>query len=407
MKFTFNWLKELVAFDASPQRLAEVLTMAGLEVESVVPLREAETGREDWLLEVAVTPNRGDCLGVAGIAREVAALSRGKLKALPTSAVKNDPSIARRIGLVIDDRRLCPRYSARIVDEVKGAPAPSWLRYRLESCGIRSINNVVDVTNYVMLETGQPLHAFDLDRLPAKKMIVKEAGPITAFTTLDGVERSLQPDDLLICDGDTPVALAGVMGGINSDVNASTRSILIESANFAPTSIRRTAKRLALHSEASHRFERGVDPLGTIHALNRAVYLIAEIAGGNPAAGVLDRFPGEPKTPMISLRQDRIEKILGLRLDAKRVNLLLYSLGMKTEARGKSGSIKVFPPTSRPDITREADLIEELARLHGYDRIPTTLPPLRPAGEASEFRLAWERKLRCLLAGEGFAEVIN
>jgi phenylalanyl-tRNA synthetase beta chain len=407
MKLTFNWLKEFVAFDASPQRLAEVLTMAGLEVESVTPLREPETDREDWLFEVAVTPNRGDCLGLAGIAREVAALTGGKLKALPTSTTKSDSSIKRRMALVIDDRWLCPRYSARIVDEVKVAPAPAWLRYRLESCGIRSINNIVDITNYVMLETGQPLHAFDLDRLVAKKIIVKTAGPIATFTTLDGVERSLRADDLLICDGDTPVALAGVMGGINSEVTASTRSILIESANFAPTSIRRTAKRLALHSEASHRFERGVDPLGTIQALNRAVYLLGEIAGGKPAGGVLDQFPGKVKTPAISLPEDRIEKILGLRLQQKRVISLLHSLGMKTEARSKNGSVKVFPPSSRPDITREADLIEELARLHGYDRIPTTLPALRPSGDKSDTRLGWERKLRCLLAGESFAEVIN
>jgi len=407
MKFTFNWLKEFVAFDASPQRLAEMLTMAGLEVESLTALREPETNREDWLFEVGVTPNRGDCLGIAGIAREVAALARGKLKTLPARPSKNDPSINKRIGLSIEDRRLCPRYSTRIVDDVKIAPAPAWLRYRLESCGIRSINNVVDITNYVMLETGQPLHAFDLDRLVAKKIIVKPAGPIKAFTTLDGVERMLTAGDLLICDGDTPVALAGVMGGMNSEVTPSTRSLLLESANFAPTAIRRTAKRLALHSEASHRFERGVDPLGTIPALNRAVYLLGEIAGAKPLNGVLDRFPAKPKTPTILLREARIEKLLGVRLYQKRVVPLLRSLGMKTEPQGKSGNVKVVVPTSRPDITREADLIEELARLHGYDRIPTTLPALRPCGETNNFSLGWERKIRCLLAGEGLAEVIN
>lgn len=407
MKFTFNWLKEIVVFDASPQRLAEMLTMAGLEVESLTALREPETNREDWLFEVGVTPNRGDCLGIGGIAREVAALARGKVKTLPAIPSKNDPSINKRIGLSIEDPRLCPRYSARIVDDVQIAPAPAWLRYRLESCGIRSVNNVVDITNYVMLETGQPLHAFDLDRLAAKKIIVKAAGAIKTFTTLDGVERTLSADDLLICAGDTPVALAGVMGGMDSEVIQSTRSLLLESANFAPTAIRRTAKRLALHSEASHRFERGVDPLGTTPALNRAVYLLGEIAGAKPLNGVLDRFPAKPKTPTILLREESIEKLLGVRLGQKRVVPLLRSLGMKTEPQGKSGNVKVVPPTSRPDITREADLIEELARLHGYDRIPTTLPALRPCGETNDFRLGWERKIRCLLAGEGLAEVIN
>src|SRR6266511_1306818 len=291
MKFTFNWLKEFVKVTAGPQELAKLLTMAGLEVESLAPQREAETNAEDWLFEIAVTPNRGDSLGIAGIAREVAALTGGKLLSMPSSPAKKDSTISKRISLIIEDPRLCPRYSARIVDEVAISAAPTWLRYRIESCGIRAINNVVDLTNYVMLETGQPLHAFDLDRLPAKEIVVKPAGEVKKFTTLDGVERELTAEDLLICAGETPVALAGVMGGMDSEVTDSTRSLLLESANFAPTSIRRTAKRLALHSEASHRFERGVDPEGTIAALDRAVYLLIEHAGAKAMAGVADRYP--------------------------------------------------------------------------------------------------------------------
>ena len=281
MKFTLNWLKELVDFTGAPEALAKLLTMAGLEVETLTPLREPETNREDWLFEIAVTPNRGDCLGLAGVAREVSALTGAPLKAPQASVSKKDARISTRITLQIDDPKLCARYSARLVDDVRVAPAPTWLRYRLEACGIRAINNVVDATNYVMLETGQPLHAFDLDRLGNKKIVVKSAGDIKKFTTLDGVERELAADDLLICDGDVPVALAGVMGGFNSEVTDTTRAVLLESANFAPSSIRRTAKRLALHSEASHRFERGVDPDGTIRALDRVVWLINEIAGGN------------------------------------------------------------------------------------------------------------------------------
>ncbi|HEV8722689.1 MAG TPA: phenylalanine--tRNA ligase subunit beta [Candidatus Binatia bacterium] len=407
MKFTFNWLKEFVEVTAGPQELAKLLTMAGLEVESLAPQREAETNAEDWLLEIAVTPNRGDCLGIAGIAREVAALTGGKLLSVPSSPAKKDSTTSKRISLIIEDPRLCPRYSARIVDEVEISAAPAWLRYRIESCGIRAINNVVDITNYVMLETGQPLHAFDLDRLPAKQIVVKAAGGVKKFTTLDGVERELTAEDLLICDGETPVALAGVMGGMDSEVRASTRSILLESANFAPTSIRRTAKRLALRSEASHRFERGVDPEGTIAALNRAVYLLIEHAGAKAMAGVADRYPGRAKAPTILLREERIEKLLGLELGRKQVEKLLRSLGMKTEQQGRSDSLKVIPPTSRPDIWREADVIEELARVHGYDRIPTTLPLVRCSGGKHDSRLGWERKLRSLLAGEGMTEVIN
>jgi len=407
MKFTFNWLKEFVKVTAGPAELAKLLTMAGLEVESLVPQREAESNAEDWLFEIAVTPNRGDCLGIAGIAREVAALTGGQLLSIPSSPAKKDATINKRISLIIEDPRLCPRYSARIVDEVAVSAAPAWLRYRIESCGIRSINNVVDITNYVMLETGQPLHAFDLDRLTAKKIVVRTAGDVRKFTTLDGVERELTAEDLLICDGDTPVALAGVMGGMDSEVIDSTRSLLLEGANFAPTSIRRTAKRLALHSEASHRFERGVDPVGTIAALDRAVYLLIEHAGAKALAGVADRFPGRAKASTILLREERIEKLLGLEISRKQVEKLLRSLGMKTERQGRSGSLKVIPPTSRADIIREADVIEELARVHGYDRIPTTLPLVRCSGGKHDSRLGWERKLRSLLAGEGMTEVIN
>lgn len=407
MKFTLNWLKEFVDFTGAPEDLAKLLTMAGLEVESVTPLSKPESGRADQLFEIGVTPNRGDCLGIAGIAREVAALTGTTLKTPPLTAAKKDAAINKRVSLTIEKAEFCARYSARIVDDVRIAPSPAWLSARLAACGIRAINNVVDVTNYVMLETGQPLHAFDLDRLSSKRIVVRAAKEVKKFTTLDGTERALAHEDLLICDDEVPVALAGVMGGMDSEVTDTTRSLLLESANFAPTWIRRTAKRLALHSEASHRFERGVDPEGTIAALNRAVYLLIETAGGKPMAGVADAYPGKTQAPAIILRQERIEKILGLPMDGKQAEKLLRSIGMKTTRRGKSGSLKVTPPSSRPDISREADLIEELARLHGYDKIPSTLPWLRSSGGKNDHRLGWERKLRAFMAGEGLAEVIN
>ncbi|MGH7871678.1 MAG: phenylalanine--tRNA ligase beta subunit-related protein, partial [Candidatus Binatia bacterium] len=288
MKLTFNWLRDLVANSGPPEQLAELLTMAGLEVESLASLRDSETERQDWVFEIAVTPNRGDCLSIAGIAREVAALTGDALQALPMSVPDKDPAIKKRINVKIEDAQLCARYSARIVDEVRIAPSPPWLRGRLEACGIRAVNNVVDATNYVMLETGQPLHAFDLDCLSAKQIVVRAAAQTQRLTTLDGIDRQLCADDLLICDADHPVALAGIMGGSDSEVRDVTRSVLIESANFSASAIRRTAKRFALHSEASHRFERGVDPEGTIEALNRAVYLLSEVAGGQAVSGVVD-----------------------------------------------------------------------------------------------------------------------
>ena len=406
MKFTLSWLKEFVDFTGAPDELSKLLTMAGLEVESVTALIEPESGRADQLFEIGVTPNRGDCLGIAGIAREVAALTGAALKTPPASASKKSTATQPGVSLTIENSQHCARYSARIVDAVRIAPSPTWLRARLEACGFRAINNVVDVTNYVMLETGQPLHAFDLDRLAKKKIVVRTAKELKKFKTLDGVERELAHEDLLICDGDQPVALAGVMGGSDSEVTDSTRALLIESANFAPASIRRTAKRLALRSEASHRFERGVDPQGTVAALNRAVYLLGEIAGAQPASGILDAYPRKAKPVAIILRAARIEKLLGVALTVSQAEKLLRSIGMKTSRQGKSG-LKVFAPTSRPDIYREADLIEELARLHGYEKIPSTLPWLRSSGGKRDYRMVWERKLRSFMTGEGLAETIN
>ncbi|MGZ8519337.1 MAG: phenylalanine--tRNA ligase subunit beta [Candidatus Binatia bacterium] len=405
MKFTLNWLKEFVDFGGTAAELSKLLTSAGLEVESLTPIKEPESLRDDWLIEIAVTPNRGDCLGLLGIAREVCALTGAQAKFPPVQRSKKDPRIHKRVALKIEDAGQCARYSARLVDQVKIASSTPLIRFRIESCGIRAINNVVDATNYVMLETGQPLHAFDLARLAAKQIIVRNARETRKFTTLDGVERELAHEDLLICDGDTPVALAGVMGGMNSEVSAATTSLLLESANFAPATIRRTAKRLALHSEASHRFERGVDPEGTLRALDRAVQLISENGGCRPLAGAADCYPDKVKPVTIRLRKQRVSRILGVAIEFRQAEKLLRSLGLKTTRQGQQ--LNAVIPTSRPDLTREIDLIEELARLHGYDHIPTTLPLLRPTGGALDFRLAGERKLGNYFAGEGFVEAIN
>ena len=405
MKLTFNWLKEFLNLKDPPQRIANVLTMAGLEVESLVHLNQGEGATEDWLMEIAVTPNRGDCLGILGLARELAALTGGRVKLPLVIPHTRDPSIKRLIDIKIRSAHLCPRYSARVVQGIRMAPSPPWMRFRLEACGIRSINNVVDITNYVMLETGQPLHAFDVDRLVARRILVRQAKEIKRLVTLDGVERELAPEDILICDGDTPVALAGVMGGMNSEVRSDTRQVLLESAHFDPLSVRRTAKRLGLHSEASHRFERGVDMEGTLYALDRAVFLLGEIAGGAPVKGVVDCYPRRAKAVSILLRDERIHRLLGVQLKRGEIEGIFKSLGLKVQGRSKGG-LKILPSSYRRDLTREADLVEELARLHGYENIPSTLPLVRPQGKGDS-HLRWERRMRSFLVGEGLTEVIN
>jgi phenylalanyl-tRNA synthetase beta chain len=406
MKFTLNWLKELVEVAASPDDLSDLLTMAGLEVESVTPLASSDADPNDWVFEISVTPNRGDCLSVLGLAREVAAFTGKPLKYRPSDPQPKVTQCLETVAIKIVNPELCWRYSAMVVENVRIGQSPMWMQHRLEACGFRSVNNVVDVTNYVMVEVGQPLHAFDLDRLTSGQIVIRQSSG-EGFATLDGVKRELTLGDLLICDGNTPIALAGIMGGQNSEVTAATRRVLLESAHFDPTTIRRTAKRLGLHSEASHRFERGVDPARTVLAAQRAAQLISEHAGGSVSAGVLDSYPHSPQPPSILLRQDRIKKVLGVEIAPPEVEKILSALGLKTEKAAGEGNLVVVPPTSRCDLTREADLIEELARLYGYQKIPTTLPVLRPKAGKADYQLIWERRLRSCLAGEELVEVIN
>ena len=403
MKLTLNWLKKFIDLRDAPEKLAETLTMAGLEVESLAPAR-APDGSEDWIFELGVTPNRGDCLGVIGIAREVAALKAGRLNPPARKSPAQKSSTPSPVKVDIQSPRSCRRYSAQAVEAIELGPSPEWLRFRLEAAGIRAINNVVDITNYVMVETGQPLHAFDLDRLAAKRIVVRQAKDTATFETLDVIERRLAPDDLLICDGDVPVALAGIMGGRNSEVHSGTRAVLLESAHFDPATIRRAAKRLGLHSEASHRFERGVDPDGTVAALERALALLGEVAGGRPLGGVIDRYPRPAEPAAIALRQERVAELIGIEIKPAEIEKSFKALGCKVQA-GKT-AFKITPPSYRSDLTREADLVEELARLHGYDKIPSTLPRARLGGKP-DARLRAERGIRSYLVGEGLVEAIH
>jgi len=407
MKFTFTWLKELVEIDASPNELSELLTMAGLEVESLAPLHGFEVGAEDCVFEISITPNRGDCLSILGLAREVAALTDKRLKNRRSDVQAKATHCLGNVGIKIVNPELCSRYSAFVIDSIRIGQSPKWMQRRLEACGFRPVNNVVDVTNYVMLELGQPLHAFDLDQLTSGQIVIRQSSGEREFVALDGVKRELSDGDLLICDGNTPIALAGIMGGKNSEVTAATRRVLLESAHFDPTTIRRTAKRLGLHSEASHRFERGVDPAGTVSAGNRAAQLISNHAGASVSPGLVDSYPNPPEPPSILLRQERIKKVLGVDIAPVEAQRILTALGLKAKKSAGEDCLVVVPPTNRSDLTREADLIEELARLYGFQNIPTTLPISRSMATKVDYQLIWERRLRSFLAGEGLVEVIN
>ncbi len=363
-------------------------------------------GLRDTILDVAITPNRGDCLSVLGLAREIAALTGAPLHAKKPQVRERGKAITEQARVGIEDPDLCPRYAARVVSGVRVAPSPAWMRWRLEAAGIRALNNLVDVTNYVMLERGQPLHVFDLPSLAGAEIVVRRARALTTIRTLDGQDRALAPDDLLICDRDRAVAIAGVMGGENSEVHAQTTEVLLESAYFVPETVRRTARRLGLRSEASYRFERGVDPQGSVLALNRAAALIRQLVGGQVSRGVIDVCP-QPLTPAkISLRAQRVTQLLGVTVDAQEIKKCLRTLGMVVK-RERRGAWRVTVPPYRADVTQEADLIEEIARLRGYETIPTLLPRAEVQEKKSDQEGIWSRRVRAYLAAQGFAEMLN
>lgn len=361
----------------------------------------------DVVLEVAVTANRADCLSVLGLAREAAALLEQPLRHPEVILAEVSEPAHPQAKVTILDAVGCPRYAARLLFDLTVGPSPFWLRRRLQLAGIRAINNLVDVTNYVLLEYGQPLHAFDFTKLHGGQIIVRRPGPEeTNFTTLDGQERPLTPETLLICDGEKPVALAGVMGGLFSEVTADTRQVLIESAYFNSGSIRRTAKRLGLSTEASYRFERGVDPEGTIHALERAAQLMAQLGGGRVLAGRIDEYPQPVQRPRLTLRASRTNAVLGTAFPQEKMQGWLKRLHLPVVQRD-ADILEVQVPPFRGDLEREIDLIEEIARVAGYDQVPVSVPrgalaTHRPAPEA---RLRGEA--RKLLLGQGFFEVIN
>lgn len=363
-------------------------------------------GLNDVTFEIGVTPNRPDCLSVVGMAREVAAILGTKIKYPDYSIREEGEDINTLAAVEVLDSDGCPRYSCRVITDVKIAPSPEWLKTRLEASGIRSINNVVDVTNLVLLELGQPLHAFDYDLIEGKKIVVRSAEDGEVIQTLDGVKRSLTREDLLICDAKKPVALAGVMGGGNTEISENTKDILLESAYFNPVRVRRTSKRTNLKSESSYRFERGVDPNGVVKALDRASELIGELSGGKVAKGRIDVYPNPIKPIEVKLSDKRLNSILGTQVEAERIKQIAEGLELEA-VETENGNFSFRVPTFRVDLTREIDLIEEVSRHYGHDKIPTTLPSVSMKTEKLKVEKLIENKVKQVLTSFGFLEAIN
>jgi phenylalanyl-tRNA synthetase beta chain len=369
------------------------------------PIAEA-LGIEDTILEVNVTPNRPDCLSHIGIAREVAAFLGQEVRH-PKKALKQSGGPASEaVKVQIEAPEKCPRYAARVIEGVRIGPSPLWLARRLEACGVRSISNAVDATNFVLLELGHPLHAFDLDKVAGHQIIVRVARPGERLTTLDGQERSLDPDDLVIADRDRATALAGVMGGGDSEISEGTTRVLLESAWFQPASIRRTSKRHGLHTEASHRFERGADPGMVIPAIDRCAAMIAQLCEGTVRKGVVDAHPRRHRPATVRLGWSRPAEVLGMPVQRGEARRILESLGF--EPRRTTPKEAIFQvPSWRADVSREEDLIEEIVRAIGYDRIPETLPSVANETPSLPAEAQAVERIRQALEAGGFCESVN
>jgi len=365
MLVSWDWLKQYVALEMSVEELNDRLTMSGLNLE------EYQAHGDDWVIDLEVTSNRPDCLGHLGVAREVAVLYDQPLKIPEAQPATSSTPAAKQIAVRIDAPELCSQYHARVIRGVKIGPSPAWMQQRLQAVGIACVNNVVDITNYVMLECAQPLHAFDLDRLRGHQIIVRPAKKGEKFQAINQKEYELSPEMCVIADAQRPVALAGVMGGFDSEISDATTNVLIEAALFAPLSVRNTARKLDLHSPSSYRFERALDPQGPDYASRRCCELILELAGGELCEGVVSAGVTPPTIgPEISLRFARFKKVLGIDIPADVAIGILQRLGLEQIGTATAEQATFRAPTWRRDLSREIDLIEEVARIHGYDHLP-------------------------------------
>ncbi len=376
-----------------------------VELEPGTPIIEA-LGLDNVVLDIELTPNRSDCLSIVGVAREVSAIIVNPLRKPEIAFSEGETKASDLTSVTIEAPDLCPRYAARLVRGVRIGPSPSWMRRRLEDMGLRAINNVVDVTNYVLMELGHPLHAFDFDKLAERRIVVRRAHPGEHIMTLDEFQRQLGGDMLVIADAEKPVAVAGIMGGSGSDVTDATVNVLIESAYFNPVSISKTSKLLNMRTEASHRFERGTDIEGLIAALNRAAQLMQELAGGEICAGIVDAYPVPRQNVQVKLRPERVNLILGTELTAEEMEKLLTSI--EFQVARSANEMSVLVPSFRPDVEREIDLIEEIARLYGYDKIPVTMPAsgVQPQSEA-DHKMELRERGKSALVSCGLTEAVN
>ncbi|NLH40546.1 MAG: phenylalanine--tRNA ligase subunit beta [Planctomycetes bacterium] len=398
MKVSINWLRDYVDIDLSAEKVAEILMNLGLPCEGI------ELSADDAVIDVEVTSNRGDCLSHIGIARELAAATGKELRLPEVRLEEMDRPASDMVQVEIREPQACGRYTARVIEGVKVGPSPDWVRKRLEAVGLRSVNNVVDATNYAMMETGQPPHAFDFATIEGGKIIVRKARPGEQIVSIDGTQCTLTPDMLVIADAERPVALAGVMGGLKTEVTDATTTILLEDAHFAPVTIRTTSRRLSLPSEASYRFERIVDIERIEWASQRTAQLIVQLAGGRIAKGVVDVYPGKPQPRRVSMRLSRLNKLLGIDVPQDAAMKILASL--KFEPRLQDGSIVCVSPTWRSDIQREVDLIEEIARVYGYDKVSTG-SKIQIEAKPADARQKLSEAIGSFLNGCGFYETVN
>jgi phenylalanyl-tRNA synthetase beta chain len=399
MIISWNWLKDYVALDMEPAEVERRLMMAGLNHEGTKAVGE------DLAIDLEVTSNRPDCLGHIGVAREAAVLFGQPLKLPAASSPAGATPVAELAKVRIDCPELCYRYTARVIRSVKIGPSPDWLAERLATIGIAAINNVVDITNFVLMESGQPLHAFDLAILAGSEIVVREATKGEEFVAIDHKKYVLEPGMCVISDASRAVALGGVMGGADTEVSESTVDVLIESAEFSPVSIRNTARTLNLHSPSSYRFERRVDPEGVDWASRRCCELILELAGGELAEGVVDARGDVPPRLPIVLRFAQLKRILGIDVPSGEVRRILTALGNE-EVEAGNDRVEVIAPSWRRDLTREIDLIEEVARIHGYEQIPEDAAvPMVPSHRTDEDRVL--AKLRHILTAAGFDEAMT
>jgi len=399
MLISYEWLKELTHTRLSPAELRERLTMVGLAIDAV------EEHDADAVLDVEVPSNRPDCLSHVGIAREVSVIEKGQMRLPASEPPKAEGHAEDFTSVEIKDPDLCPRYAARLVRGVKIGPSPDWLVKRLETIGQRPINNVADVTNYVLHELGQPLHAFDFEKLGGRRIVVRRATAGEKLKTLDGVERTLSTEMLVIADAEKAVALAGIMGGEDSEISNQTKDVLIESAYFDPHSVRQTARQLGMDTEASRRFERGADPEGVLRAQQRCVELICELAGGVATEDALDVYPKPFSERVISLYPERITALTSLSVETAEIVRILTGLGFERTAESEH-RINFKAPSWRVDVEQEEDLIEEVARHTGYEQIRSELPPSNASGEYQPSEMQ-QRSLRRALNAFGYDEAIN